>query len=125
MSEMKDIEALRARLDGTRGREYWRSLEALSGTPEFKEFLHREFPQNASEWLDPVGRRGFLKLMSASLALAGVSACTRQPAEELVPYVRQPEEIVPDRKSTRLNSSHSSISYAVFCLKKKNQYKSL
>src|SRR5438309_11098031 len=26
----------------------------------------------------------------------------------------------PDRKSTRLNSSHSSISYAVFCLKKKN-----
>jgi molybdopterin-containing oxidoreductase family iron-sulfur binding subunit len=97
MSEPKDIEALRARLDGTRGKEYWRSLEELSGTPEFKEFLHREFPQNASEWLDPVGRRGFLKLMSASLALAGVSACTRQPDEELVPYVRQPEEIVPGK----------------------------
>ena len=85
MSEPKDIEALRAQLDGTRGKEYWRSLEQLSGTPEFKDFLHREFPQNASEWLDPVGRRGFLKLMSASLALAGVSACTRQPNEELVP----------------------------------------
>src|SRR5689334_19438108 len=97
MSEMKDIDALRAQLDGTRGKEYWRSLEALSGTSEFKEFLHREFPQNASEWLDPVGRRGFLKLMSASLALAGVSACTRQPNEELVPYVRQPEEIVPGK----------------------------
>jgi MoCo/4Fe-4S cofactor protein with predicted Tat translocation signal len=97
MNERSDIEALRARLDGTRGREYWRSLEALSGTPEFKEFLHREFPQNASEWLDPVGRRGFLKLMSASLALAGVSACTRQPMEELVPYVRQPEEVVPGK----------------------------
>jgi len=97
MSEMKDIDALRAHLDGTRGKEYWRSLEALSGTPEFKEFLHREFPQNASEWLDPVGRRGFLKLMSASLALAGVSACTRQPTEELVPYVRQPEELVPGK----------------------------
>ena len=97
MNERSDIEALRARLDGTRGREYWRSLEALSGTPEFKEFLHREFPQNASEWLDPVGRRGFLKLMSASLALAGVSACTRQPTEELVPYVRQPEEVVPGK----------------------------
>src|SRR5207237_5818894 len=68
-------------------------------TPEFQEFLHREFPQNASEWLDPVGRRGFLKLMSASLALAGVSACTRQPNEELVPYVRQPEEIVPGKRS--------------------------
>jgi MoCo/4Fe-4S cofactor protein with predicted Tat translocation signal len=97
MSESKDIEALRAQLDGTRGKDYWRSLEELSGTPEFKEFLHREFPQNASEWLDPVGRRGFLKLMSASLALAGVSACTRQPTEELVPYVRQPEELVPGK----------------------------
>jgi molybdopterin-containing oxidoreductase family iron-sulfur binding subunit len=35
--------------------------------------------------------------MGASLALAGVSACTRQPAEELVPYVRQPEELVPGK----------------------------
>ena len=97
MNQRHDIEELRARLEGTRGREYWRSLEALSETGEFKEFLHREFPQNASEWLDPVGRRGFLKLMGASLALAGVSACTRQPTEELVPYVRQPEELVPGK----------------------------
>jgi molybdopterin-containing oxidoreductase family iron-sulfur binding subunit len=97
MNERKDIGALRARLEETRGREYWRSLEAVSQTPEFQEYLHREFPQNASEWLDPVGRRGFLKLMSASLALAGVSACTRQPYEEIVPYVRQPEELVPGK----------------------------
>jgi MoCo/4Fe-4S cofactor protein with predicted Tat translocation signal len=97
MNERHDIEALRAKLEATRGREYWRSLESLSETPEFKEFLHREFPQNASEWLDPVGRRGFLKLMGASLALAGVSACTRQPYEEIVPYVRQPEEEVPGK----------------------------
>src|SRR5688572_6413739 len=97
MSDAMNIDALRARLDGTRGREYWRSLESLAETSEFKEFLHREFPQNASEWLDPVGRRNFLKLMGASLALAGVSACTRQPNEELVPYVRQPEELVPGK----------------------------
>jgi molybdopterin-containing oxidoreductase family iron-sulfur binding subunit len=97
MEERKDIEGLRARLEATRGREYWRSLESLAETPEFKEFLHREFPQNASEWLDPVGRRGFLKLMGASLALAGVTACTRQPDEEIVPYVRQPEEEVPGK----------------------------
>jgi molybdopterin-containing oxidoreductase family iron-sulfur binding subunit len=97
MNEGNDIQALRARLDGTRGREYWRSLEAISETPEFKQFLHREFPQNASEWLDPVGRRGFLKLMGASLALAGVSACTRQPDEAIIPYVRQPEELVPGK----------------------------
>jgi MoCo/4Fe-4S cofactor protein with predicted Tat translocation signal len=91
------LEALRQQLDASRGREYWRSLEALAGTPEFKEYLHREFPENASEWLDPVGRRAFLKLMGASLALAGVSACTRQPDELIVPYVRQPEEIVPGK----------------------------
>jgi len=97
MTAVHDIDALRTKLDQTRGREYWRSLESLSETPEFKEFLHREFPQNASEWLDPVGRRNFLKLMGASLALAGVSACTRQPTEELVPYVRQPEELVPGK----------------------------
>jgi MoCo/4Fe-4S cofactor protein with predicted Tat translocation signal len=102
MNERHDVDSpqlqqLRARLDGARGQQYWRSLEALSDTPEFKDFLHREFPQNASEWLDPVGRRGFLKLRSASLALAGVSACTRQPNEELVPYVRQPEELVPGK----------------------------
>ena len=97
MIERNEIEALRAKVEGTRGREYWRSLEALSETAEFKEFLHREFPHNASEWLDPVGRRAFLKLMGASLALAGVSACTRQPNELIVPYVRQPEELVPGK----------------------------
>jgi molybdopterin-containing oxidoreductase family iron-sulfur binding subunit len=91
------IEALRTKLAHTRGREYWRSLESAVETPEFREYLHREFPENASEWLDPVGRRNFLKLMGASLALAGVSACTRQPTEELVPYVRQPEELVPGK----------------------------
>src|SRR5918995_1958847 len=97
MTDRRNIEALRARLESTRGREYWRSLEAVAETPEFQDYLHREFPENASEWLDPVGRRNFLKLMGASLALAGVSACTRQPDEIIVPYVRQPEEIIPGK----------------------------
>jgi molybdopterin-containing oxidoreductase family iron-sulfur binding subunit len=97
MNDVKDIQALRTKLQGTRGRTYWRSLEEVAETAEFKEFLHREFPQNASEWLDPVGRRGFLKVMGASMALAGVSACTRQPDEAIVPYVRQPEELVPGK----------------------------
>jgi molybdopterin-containing oxidoreductase family iron-sulfur binding subunit len=97
MNESNDIQALRTRLHGTRGRTFWRSLEEVAETPEFKEFLHREFPENASEWLDPVGRRRFLKLMGASMALAGVSACTRQPEEAIVPYVRQPEELIPGK----------------------------
>jgi len=59
--------------------------------------LHREFPKGASEWLDAVSRRGFLKLMGASLAMAGMTACTKQPLEPIVPYVRQPEELIPGR----------------------------
>jgi molybdopterin-containing oxidoreductase family iron-sulfur binding subunit len=75
----------------------WRSLDELADTPEFRDYLHREFPSNASEWLDPVGRRDFLKLMSASMALAGVTGCTVQPQELIVPYVRQPEEEIPGK----------------------------
>ncbi len=88
---------IRTRLDGLEGRTYWRSLEELADTDEFRAYVHREFPEQASEFRDPAGRRDFLKLMGASIALAGVSACTRQPVERIVPYVRQPEEIVPGR----------------------------
>src|SRR5215831_19206191 len=90
-----NLSDIRTRLAGLGGRKYWRSLEELADTPEFQEYVHREFPDQASEFTDPAGRRQFLKLMGASLALAGVSACTRQPYEDIVPYVRQPEEIVP------------------------------
>jgi len=79
------------------GRAFWKSLDEVAQTPEFLEFLHREFPQNASEWSDPQGRREFLRVMGASVALAGLTACTKQPAETIVPYVRQPEQLVPGR----------------------------
>ncbi len=92
-----DLAAIRARLAGTQGKTYWRSLEELAETEEFREFLHREFPRQASEWADPVGRREFLILMGASLALAGLNACTGQPDEKIVPYVRAPEQIVPGK----------------------------
>jgi MoCo/4Fe-4S cofactor protein with predicted Tat translocation signal len=92
-----DIKAIRARLEAKGGPQYWRSLESVAETPEFQEFLHREFPSSASEWSDPVGRRSFLKLMGASIALAGATACTRQPDELIVPFVRQPEELIPGR----------------------------
>jgi MoCo/4Fe-4S cofactor protein with predicted Tat translocation signal len=92
-----DLEAVRAQVAETKGPEYWRSLQELAGSPDFREMLHREFPKGASEWLDAVSRRGFLKLMGASLAMAGMSACTKQPLEPSVPYVKQPEELVPGR----------------------------
>ncbi len=79
------------------GKSYWRSLEELADSPEFHEFVQREYPQQAEEWDDPIERRTFLKLMGASLALAGISGCVYQPPEKIVPYVRQPEESVPGK----------------------------
>ncbi len=92
-----DLTPIRAQLDGVSGPAYWRSLEELAGTELFQEYLHSEFPSQADDLVDPVGRRQFLRLMGASLALAGVSACTKQPPEQIVPYVRAPEEIVPGK----------------------------
>jgi MoCo/4Fe-4S cofactor protein with predicted Tat translocation signal len=60
-------------------KKYWRSLEELADTPQFREFVAREFPQQAEGWNDPVERRTFLKLMGASLALAGLTGCVFQP----------------------------------------------
>jgi MoCo/4Fe-4S cofactor protein with predicted Tat translocation signal len=93
-----DLAAIRARLDASRGRDYWRSLEELASSDGFQELLEREFPRQAAEWQgDAAGRRQFLKVMGASLALAGLSACTRQPTEIIMPYVRQPEEVIPGK----------------------------
>src|SRR5882724_7004993 len=94
-----DLAALRERLEGASGRDYWRSLDELSGAPEFKDLLEREFPRQAIGWSEDEnadeGRRNFLKLMGASLALGGLAACTKQPTEHIMPYVRQPEDLIP------------------------------
>src|SRR5262245_2480670 len=79
------------------GKQYWRSLEEMADSPVFQEFVAREFPQQAESWRDPIERRTFIKLMGASLALAGLSGCVFQPPEKIVPFVKQPEELVPGK----------------------------
>jgi molybdopterin-containing oxidoreductase family iron-sulfur binding subunit len=91
------LAGVRRRLEDAQGRAYWKSLEELARDPAVEELLRREFPEQASVFDDPVGRRQFLSLMGASLALAGLTACTRQPDEKIVPYVKPPEEVVPGR----------------------------
>ncbi len=91
-----DFLAARDKLE-EEGPLYWRSLQELAGDPEFQERLHREFPKGASEWLDPISRRNFLSLMAASMALAGITGCVKQPFEQIVPYVVQPENVVPGK----------------------------
>jgi MoCo/4Fe-4S cofactor protein with predicted Tat translocation signal len=92
-----DLEELRRRLAGKTGPAYWRSLDELAESPAFLDYLASEFPARASEWTDPAGRRQFLALMGASLALAGLTGCTRQPTERIVPYVKAPERLVPGK----------------------------
>ena len=75
------------------GPEYWRSLAQLDQLPEFERWLHREFPQNATE-LGAHSRRTVLKLMAASFGLAGLTAC-RRPVEKILPFSRSVEDLIP------------------------------
>ncbi|HEY0160321.1 MAG TPA: TAT-variant-translocated molybdopterin oxidoreductase [Thermoanaerobaculia bacterium] len=86
----------RARIGDLRGKEFWRSLEELSRSDVFDEFFAQEFPQQAQPLEKGVDRRNFMKLMGASVAMAGLAAC-RQPADAIVPYVNQPENLIPGK----------------------------
>ena len=97
------------------GRTYWRSLDELAQTSEFREWLYREFPQGASEWTDPVSRRHFTKIMSASFLLAGLGLAgggCRRPVENLEPFGKMPENYlhgVPQFYATAMPTQNSAI----------------
>src|SRR5438046_9776088 len=83
----------------TSGRRYWRSTDELADTPEFREWLEREFPSSAAQLNgDEWSRRSFLKLMGASVALAGfgVSSC-RRPEMHLVPFTKTAQWTIPGK----------------------------
>ena len=93
----KNFALLRDKVLAKSGKEYWRSVEEFVDAPEFEEFVKHEYPAQAEEWDSSLSRRNFVKVMGASLAFAGLSGCVIQPAEKIVPYVRQPEEIIPGK----------------------------
>src|SRR5258707_5966742 len=79
------------------GRKYWRSLDQLADAPEFRQWVEREFPAGASEFADPVSRRHFVKIMSASFMLAGLGVAgtgCRRPEEKILPFSKMPEGYV-------------------------------
>jgi molybdopterin-containing oxidoreductase family iron-sulfur binding subunit len=92
--EPMTLDAVRRDLSGMKGKKLWRSLDELANTADFQAAVEREFPSAAQEWVDPVSRRGFLKLMGASMALAGLAGCTKQPDEPIYPYVKAPEDLI-------------------------------
>src|SRR6185312_1837486 len=90
-----DLEALREKLASGRGPAFWRTLEEAAETQDLKEYIEQEFPGLSGQIPQGVDRRSLLKVMAASLAMAGAAACTKQPKELIVPYVRQPENVIP------------------------------
>ncbi|MEL6312355.1 MAG: TAT-variant-translocated molybdopterin oxidoreductase, partial [Pseudomonadota bacterium] len=73
-SESRDSSALT-------GERYWRSLDEMADTPEFREAMHHEFDGYDPEEIQGMSRRSFVKLMAASMALSGVTfaGCRRLP----------------------------------------------
>ena len=91
-----------SRFDLARAREvagggshrFWSSLEELIDEEGFRAWLAGEFPAASSMFDDP-GRRQFLKLMGASLLLAGLTGCGESKSDHALPYVNQPDDIIP------------------------------
>lgn len=91
-----DLDSFRAKLAARSGKKYWRSLNELAESEEFTEIVENEFPRQAT-MLGALGRRDFLKILGASLALAGVTACVPQSPAKILPYATAPEELVPGK----------------------------
>ena len=113
---------VREQLKGVKGKRYWQSIDELAGTAEFQAAVEREFPTSAQEWVDPVSRRGFMKLMGASLALAGLAGCTKQPDEPIYPYVKAPEDLILG-KPMYFATAHPFVTGAVPLLVKSDQFR--
>ncbi|MGD0294883.1 MAG: TAT-variant-translocated molybdopterin oxidoreductase [Terracidiphilus sp.] len=116
------LDAVREKLKSVQGKKYWRSVDELANTPEFQAAVEREFPGSPHGWGDEVSRRGFLKFMGASAALAGLAGCTRQPDEPIYPYIKQPEDLIPG-KPNYFATAHPFVTGAVPLLVKSDQYR--
>ncbi len=92
-----DIAALRHATSGGMTPRFWRSLDELADTPEFRGHAENEFPHGANDPGATLDRRELMKVMAASAAFAGLTGCTKLPTQRTVPYVRQPEQIVPGK----------------------------
>ncbi|MGP8269032.1 MAG: TAT-variant-translocated molybdopterin oxidoreductase [Terracidiphilus sp.] len=116
------LDQVRAELKPLKGKRYWRSVDELADTAEFQAAVEREFPSSAQEWVDPVSRRGFMKLMGASLALAGLAGCTKQPDEPIYPYVKAPEDLILG-KPMYFATAHPFVTGAVPLLVKSDEFR--
>ncbi|MBM3784740.1 MAG: 4Fe-4S dicluster domain-containing protein [Acidobacteria bacterium] len=75
------------------GPKFWRSLQELSNTSKFQQWVAQEFPEGATDILDGKSRRNFIQLMAASMGLAGLTSC-RRPVEKILPHAKSFEGMV-------------------------------
>jgi molybdopterin-containing oxidoreductase family iron-sulfur binding subunit len=116
------LEQVREQLKNVRGKRYWRSVDELANTPEFQAAVEKEFPGSPHGWGDEVSRRGFLKFMGASAALAGLAGCTKQPDEPIYPYIKAPEDLILG-KPMYFATAHPFVTGAVPLLVKTDQFR--
>src|ERR1700692_1786730 len=92
-----DISALRKASSSGEAPRFWRGLDELADTPEFRDHKENEFPHGANDTEAKLDRRELMKGMPASAAFPGLTGCTKLPTQKIVPYVRQPVEIIPGK----------------------------
>ena len=122
MMRPMSLDAVREKLKNVRGKKYWRSVDELANTLEFQAAVEREFPSSPHGWGDEISRRGFLKFMGASVALAGLAGCTKQPDEPIYPYIKQPEDLILG-KPNYFATAFPFVTGAVPLLVKSDQYR--
>src|SRR5690242_1071696 len=77
---------------------FWISLEQQENPQKFATETGGEFkstPVREGFEQEGLGRRDFMKIMGASAMMASLAGCTRRPVHKIVPYVTQPQEIIP------------------------------
>ncbi|WP_207462580.1 TAT-variant-translocated molybdopterin oxidoreductase [Azospirillum sp. SYSU D00513] len=90
-----DLQSLGSALAGGDGPRFWRSLEQLAASPDAMRFLEREFPHLGEA--TRTDRRTLLKLLGASLALAGLTGCEEAPTRPIVARARSVPDHAPGR----------------------------
>ncbi len=72
---------------------YWRSIDNRRRTAEYVASIENEFAEGMTD-ISSMDRRSMLKFMGASIALSGMGIGCRRPEENILPYVKQPENFV-------------------------------
>lgn len=87
--------SIRSQREEAKARKFWKEVETLAEAEPYRRFLKNAFRRDGEEARGGISRRDLFRLLGASAAVAGLSACTKLPIEKIYPYVNPPEEFKP------------------------------